>query len=78
MLNIQKPITRRTTTLYGHRSIIVRMMPEGIYLKEDGRRWTSAYLVPWGAVYSLGGKLRAQQIKAEKLARRKLRKQGLL
>jgi hypothetical protein len=50
------------------------MSPEGLYLKEDGRRWASAYLVPWAAVFALGGRLRARQLQAERAEKRKTRR----
>ena len=35
---------------------------EGVYIKLQGQRWTTAYFVPWQAIYSVGAKLKAKEI----------------
>ncbi len=73
MTPLHKAVARATDILHRGKNLVVKMTPEGIYIKGARERWTTAYLVPWQMIYDLGGKLRAMQLRAEKKARRKQR-----
>lgn len=53
---------------------VVRIAPEGVYIKRERERWGSAYFVPWMAVYSVGAKMKLDAKKKEKAAKRKARR----
>jgi hypothetical protein len=70
---LERPVRRRVTSHRGQ-PLVVSMMPEGLYVREHGRR--TAYLVPWGMAYVYGARLAAERIRAEKSAARKARRAG--
>lgn len=65
-----RPVRREVTRERG-RDLIVRLAPEGIYLREKGRR--TAYLLPYGVAYVRGAMLAADQLRRDKAAARKER-----
>ncbi len=69
--HIGRPVRRRVSSAYGT-ALVVTMMPEGLYVKEYGRR--TSYQLPWGSAYAHGARLAADRRRAEKLAERKARK----
>ena len=71
MTPLKKPVTRLTDDFIGRRQLVIRAAPEGLYLKEQGQRWSSAFLIPWSACYHLGARLKARQAQAEKKLKRK-------
>jgi hypothetical protein len=77
MTGLDRGVTRETncidTTRSGRRRFVVRLEEGGrrLLIRPKGtRRW---YPVPWEAVWRLAIGIRAQEIKAEKLARKKAR-----
>jgi hypothetical protein len=62
---------RETTALYRGRNLIVRIGPYSVEIRRKGQRWSSAYTIPWRAVYELGGRLRARENLKKKGRRRK-------
>lgn len=52
--------------------LVVELKPEGVYLREKGRR--IGYLVPYGMAYVVGARLEADRARREKAERRKARK----
>ena len=75
MTPLKNAVTHSTGTIVRGRELIARMAPEGVYLKGSGQRWSSAYLVPWGALYDLGGRLKARMLHEERIQKRKARGQ---
>lgn len=76
-LKTGKHVTRLITSLViKGKFVVAKMTEEGIYIKREKERWQTAYLVPWRAVYDVGGKLKAREIKEERAKRRK-EKRGL-
>lgn len=73
MTELTKEVTRITQVLHRGGVLVVKMAPEGIYLKRARERWSSAMLVPWNAAYDVGAKLKARREREEKAARRKAR-----
>lgn len=75
-------IGRKTVTriiqdvFYRNRRLVARMAPEGVYVKTERERWSSAYFIPWMAVHSVGAKLKAKALKEEKIRRRKEKRLG--
>lgn len=74
---LTKPVTRSIPILHRGRTLVARMAPEGVYIKGARERWSSAYLVPWAALYDCGAKLKVLAKKREKAIKRKI-KRGLL
>lgn len=74
MTPLGKDVTRVTQVFHRGRVLVVRMSPEGLYIKGARERWSSAYLVPWAMANDLGAKLKARRDREEKLARRKAKK----
>ena len=68
-LAIKSPVRRETSTLYRRRALIVELTAHAAIIREKGRR--DRVTVPWDAVYDLGLKLRARELKAMKEKRRK-------
>lgn len=71
MTPLNKSVTRLTADFVGRHQLVIRAAPEGVWIKEQGRRWTSAFLAPYSAIYHMAAKLKARQIQAEKKAKRK-------
>lgn len=70
-----KVVTRLIgTSVIRGRQLIARMTAEGMLVKLEKERWSSAYFVPWKAVYDVGGKMKAQTIRAERARKRKERR----
>lgn len=75
--SLTKPVTRILEDIYERgRPLMVRLTREGIYVKRTGERWTTAYLCPWQAAYTVGAKIRAREIQAERVAKRKAKRGG--
>lgn len=66
-----RPVRRRVSSAYGT-ALVVTMQPEGLYVKEYGRR--TSYLLPWGAAFVYAARLAADRRRAEKAAERNARK----
>ena len=62
MIPLRKPIIRKVTDSRG-RPYVVALSSAGVEIREPRKR--TAYLVPYGAVFSLGAKLRANLERAE-------------
>lgn len=71
MTPLNKDVTRVTQVFHRGRVLVVRMSPEGIYIKGARERWSSAYLVPWTAAFDVGAKLKARRDREEKASKRK-------
>lgn len=71
-LDFSKHVTRIIDGVYPRKGkrLIARMAADGVYVKLEKERWTSAYFIPWMAIYSVGGKLKAQEIKAQRKLKR--------
>lgn len=50
MTKLTKPVSREIETLNGTR-LVVTLSPEGILLREKGRRAVSTFLLPYGVAY---------------------------
>lgn len=62
----------REVKAIGLKPLVVRMTPEGLYVKAKGRRtWLGP--VSWGAIYSLAAKQEAAHAMKEKAARKTTR-----
>lgn len=76
-MQLLKPVTRELQhVMIQGKSLVVRIMHDGIYVKRKGEHWDSAYHLPWETVYYQGGKLKAQEVKPERVKR--LVSRGLL
>lgn len=74
MTDLTRTVERHVETFMDRgRTMIVRMAPEGIYMKQKGQRWTSAVFLPWGAAWSVGCKMAAAKAREERRARRAAR-----
>jgi len=72
---LRKMVTRLVETFYVKgRPLVVKMTMEGIYLKRQKERWSSAYFVPWQAMYVYGARIRALQIMDARKAKKKARR----
>lgn len=77
MTALRSDLTRQTSALYRGRELCFRATAHGCLVKLKGQRWTSAYFVPWAAVYQVGGKLAARAAQSKPKRRpRKLRGVG--
>lgn len=76
MTSLQKEVTRITQVMHRGGLLVVKMAPEGIYIKRARERWSSAMLVPWTAAYDVGAKLKVRREREEKAARRKERRRA--
>ena len=77
MLKHGKKVTRIIEDAYPRpgkwKQAVARMTTEGVWIKLEKERWTTAYLVPWRALYSVGGKMKADEIKKARAEKRKMR-----
>jgi hypothetical protein len=67
-------LNRKVDRMLGvtHRGLrlVARMCQEGVYLKGQGQRWSSAYLIPWAAAYDVAVKMAVVDARRAKAARR--------
>jgi hypothetical protein len=70
MIDITKPVKRKVLTL-AHTPLVVAMAPEGIWLRERGRR--TAYLLPYGQALLEAVRLHIYAEKRRKTSERKQR-----
>jgi hypothetical protein len=68
---IGRPVRREVSTRHWG-ELIVSLTPEGIELRQKGRR--KRYVVPYGVVYQRGAEIEAVAMKRERDAKRKARK----
>jgi hypothetical protein len=61
-------VTRECAALRSGRPLMVKLTPEGIYLREKGRR--TSYLLPYGVGYMRAVWLAANALRAAKAAAR--------
>lgn len=73
MTPLHKEIARITDILHRGKLLVIKIAPEGLYIKGARERWSTAYLVPWQATYDLGAKMKAAVIREEKRLKRKFR-----
>lgn len=74
MTDLTRAVERRLLTFSERgRPVVVRVAPEGIYLKAAGRRWSNAVLLPWGAAWSVACKMEVERKRRERRARRAAR-----
>ena len=71
MTAITKRVSRVTPAQYRGRAIVVTLTPEGLYLREKGRRL--AYLYPYAAAFARAAQLHADAERRRKQAERKAR-----
>lgn len=72
MTHVNKsPVRREVEDIRGN-SLVVAVRPEGLWLREKGRR--TAYLLPHGAAYSLAVKLAVEAERRAKKSARKVRR----
>ena len=57
-------LVRETRATYRGKELMVRLDTHTCDIKLKGQRWTSAYSIPWVAVFHLGAKLKARDAKA--------------
>jgi len=74
MTNLDRPILRQTGTLepsHRRKPLVVRLTSRTIQIREKGtRRW---YTVPYDEIFRMGCRIRAQELREEKAARRRAR-----
>lgn len=66
----QSPVRREARTARGD-AVVVFLRPEGIYLREKGRR--TAFLMPYGVAYQYAAKLAVEAERRERKARKRTR-----
>jgi len=66
-------LVRETCAFYRGRELVIRLDTHTCDIKLKGQRWTSAYCVPWTAIYHLGAKLKAREAREAKQKTRKTR-----
>ncbi len=59
--NIKGNTDRRTGLPFQGKEMIIRITPQGIWVKLERERWDNAVFVPYDAIYSLGSKLKAME-----------------
>lgn len=74
MTPIRTEVVRLTGAINRGRLLVAKMAPEGMWIKGFLERWSSAYLVPWGALDDLGARLKARRDQTEKEQRKKKRR----
>ncbi len=50
---------RRTGLEFNGKEMVIRISPQGIWVKLERERWDNAVFVPYDAIYSVGSKLKA-------------------
>ncbi len=59
--NIKGNTDRRTGLDFQGKEMIIRISPQGIWVKLERERWDNAVFVPYDAIYSVGSKLKAME-----------------
>ncbi|MCW5591024.1 MAG: hypothetical protein KIS74_02895 [Burkholderiales bacterium] len=72
MTHVEKSQVQREVRTARGEPLIVRLSPEGIWLREKGRR--TAFLMPYGSAYLRAAMLAAEADKRAKLAARKAKR----
>ena len=65
-----KTIKRQVSTRY-YGELVIRLAPEGVYLREKGRR--TSYLLPYGVAYQRAAAIEGERQARERLAARRER-----
>lgn len=68
-----RPVRRAVTTAHGQ-PLVLKITPEGIWLREPRRR--TAYLLPYGHAFQTAVRLEVEARRREKARARKLRKES--
>lgn len=66
-----RPVRRAVTTAHGQ-PLVLKVTPEGIWLREPRRR--TAYLLPYGVAFQRAVQLEVDRVRREKAIARKARK----
>jgi len=69
MTELTKPVRRRAQTIYRGRALVVTLHPTYIAIRQAGKR--SGYVLDYVAVFECAAKLRAREIRAEKMKGKK-------
>lgn len=67
---LTRPVTRQVTSLH-FGQLVVTLAEEGVYLRQRGRRRSSAVLLPYGVAFQRATMLHLSRERAEKKAVRK-------
>jgi len=71
MTGLQRKLVRKLDLVYRGEDLVVLIAREGIYIRGHRRRWSSALFLEWRAAYDYAAKLRAAEVKRERVLRRK-------
>ena len=69
MTELIKPIKRKSQTIYKGRQLVLTLHPTYIAIRQSGKR--SGYVLDYVAVFECAAKLRAREIRAEKMKGKK-------
>ncbi len=67
-----KPLKRESLTRWRGRPLILELGPFSLTVREKGRR--AGYEVDYQAIFSLGAKKKAQEVRAERASKKKVSK----